>query len=483
MADFVPQVDYTSRDYASIREDLLNLIPLYAPQWVSRDPADFGIVLLELFAYMGDSLNYYIDRAANESFLSTASQRDSVLRIANVLGYTPVDSIPATTALTFFNSTAAPIIVPAGTQVASTTVVNGTNTQIIFETDTTVTVPAVGSINVASTEGETVYDEVAGTSDGTSDQEFILADTPVISNSISVTVNDTVYSPVTYIIDSGSADAVFYSTTDAEEVTTIIFGDGVSGRIPPANSEILVTYRIGGGVQGNVTVGTLSSIVTNFTPGLTVTNAAAASGGVDAESTDSIRLNAPAGIRAIQRAVSLRDYADLALQVPGVAKATATSEVYSSINLYLAPAGDAGTDGDGNLTSVFQQLGNRVSQFFIDKTPPNVSITLFPPTFVGVNITVTVNALPQYKRSIVKSNAEKSLQEILAFDNVQFSDRISLHYVIEALAATQGVAYSTPTLIARTDAAQSGIADAVFALNEIPRAGTITVTVTGGIED
>jgi uncharacterized phage protein gp47/JayE len=483
MADFVPQVDYTSRDYASIREDLINLIPLYAPQWVSRDPADFGIVLLEMFAYMGDSLNYYIDRSANESFLSTASQRDSVLRIANVLGYTPVDSIPATTTLSFFNSTTSPIVVPAGTQVASTTVVNGTNTQIIFETDVEVTVPSAGTINVASTEGETIYSEVVGTSDGTSDQEFILADTPVISNSISVTVNDTVYSPVTYIIDAGSADAVFYSTTDADEVTTIIFGDGVSGRIPPANSEILVTYRIGGGAQGNVTVGSLSSIVTNFTPGLTVTNASAASGGVDAESTDSIRLNAPASIRAIQRAVSLRDYADLALQVPGVAKATATSDVYSSINLYLAPAGDSGTDGFGNLTAVFQQLGNRVSQFFIDKTPPNVSITLLPPTFIGVNISVTVNALPQYKRSIVKKNAEKSLQEILAFDNVQFADRISLHYVIEALAATQGVAYSMPTLIARTDAAQSGIADAEFELNEIPRAGTITVTVTGGIED
>ena len=483
MADFVPQVDYTSRDYASIREDLINLIPLYAPQWVSRDPADFGIVLLEMFAYMGDSLNYYIDRAANESFLSTASQRDSVLRIANVLGYTPVDSIPATTTLSFFNSTAAPIVVPDGTQIASTTVVNGTNTQIIFETDAAVTVPANGNISVAATEGETVYEEVVGTSDGTSDQEFILSDTPVISNSISVTVNDTVYSPVTYIIDAGSSDAVFYSTTDADEVTTIIFGDGVSGRIPPANAEILVTYRIGGGAQGNVTVGTLNSIVTNFTPGLTVSNAAAASGGVDAESTDAIRLNAPASIRAIQRAVSLRDYADLALQVPGVAKATATSEVYSSINLYIAPAGDTGTDGSGNLTAVFQQLGNRIAQFFVDKTPPNVSITLLPPTFVGVNITVTVNALPQYKRSVVKSNAEKALQEILTFDNVQFADRISLHYVIEALAATQGVAYSNPTLIARVGAAQSGIADAVFALNEIPRAGTILVTVTGGIED
>jgi uncharacterized phage protein gp47/JayE len=483
MADFIPQVDYTSRDYASIREDLINLIPLYAPQWVSRDPADFGIILLEMFAYMGDSLNYYIDRAANESFLSTASQRDSVLRIASVLGYTPVDSIPATTTLTFFNSTAESIVVPAGTQVASTTIVDGASTQIIFETDAQVTVPSAGSINVEATEGETVYNEVVGNSNGTSDQEFILGDTPVISNSISVTVNDTVYSPVTYIIDAGSADPVFYSLTDAEEVTSITFGDGVSGRIPPANAEILVTYRVGGGSQGNVNAGTLTNITTNFTPGLTVTNAAAASGGVDAESTDNIRVNAPASIRAIQRAVSLKDYGDLALQVPGVAKAIATSEVYSSINLYIAPAGDPGTDSEGDLTAVFNQLGNKLALFFKDKTPPNVNITLLPPTFVGVNISVTVNALPQYKQSVVKKNAEKALQEILAFDNVQFADRISLHYIIEALSAAAGVSYSNPTLIARTDAPQTGINDAEFELNEIPRAGTITVTMSGGIED
>ena len=133
MANFVPQVDYTSRDYASIREDLINLIPLYAPDWVSRDPADFGIILLEMFSYMGDLLNYYVDRASNEAFLSTASQRDSILKIASVLGYTPTDSIPATVTLTFSNSTGASMVVPANTQVATTTVVNGVNTQIIFE--------------------------------------------------------------------------------------------------------------------------------------------------------------------------------------------------------------------------------------------------------------------------------------------------------------------------------------------------------------
>lgn len=482
MANFIPQVDYTSRDYESIREDLINLIPLYAPQWTSRDPADFGIILVELFSYMGDLLNYYIDRSANEAFLTTASQRDSVLKIAQILGYTPTNNIPATAVLTFNNSTGSSVVVPALTQVASSTVVNGANTQVIFETNEDLTVPANGSANVIATQGETVYSESVGSSDGTSDQSFSLSQTPVINNSVSVTVNDTVYSAVQYIIDSSSSDAVFYSSTDAEEVTTITFGDGVSGRIPPANAQILVTYRVGGGAAGNVNNGTLKDIITNYVSGLSVTNAEAASGGVDAESTDAIRVNAPASIRAINRAVSLRDYSDLAVQVPGVAKAAATSEVASSINIYLAPYGDTGVDGSGNLSTVFSALALNLQQFFIDKTPPNVTVSLFPPTFVEVNVTVNIQALPQYKQSVVKRNVEKALQEILAFDNVQFADRISLHYVIESLAKAAGVSYSTVQKLVRgDDVNQAQVVDVVCELNELPKAGTVTVTVSGGI--
>jgi hypothetical protein len=48
MADnYVPQVDYTSRDYEAIREDLIALIPNFAPKWTNRDPADFGMTMID----------------------------------------------------------------------------------------------------------------------------------------------------------------------------------------------------------------------------------------------------------------------------------------------------------------------------------------------------------------------------------------------------------------------------------------------------
>lgn len=117
--NYIPQVDYTSRDYASIREDLIDLIPEYAPLWTNRDPADFGMTILETFSYMGDILNYYIDKSANEAFISTASQRDNVLQLAKLLGYKPTESTAATVTVSFTNTTASPITVPALTQVAT----------------------------------------------------------------------------------------------------------------------------------------------------------------------------------------------------------------------------------------------------------------------------------------------------------------------------------------------------------------------------
>ena len=140
--NYVPSVDYTSRDYASILADMTTLIPNFSPAWTNRDPADFGMTILELFAYMGDLLNYYIDRSANESFITTATQRQSVLQLAKLLGYTPADSTPATVTLTFINSSASPITVPALTQVATSLIANATTSQIIYETDSAVTVGA-----------------------------------------------------------------------------------------------------------------------------------------------------------------------------------------------------------------------------------------------------------------------------------------------------------------------------------------------------
>jgi hypothetical protein len=92
--------DYTSRDYFSIKEDLLARAEQVLPEWTSRDSSDFGMLLIDLWAYMGDILHYYVDKAAQESFLETSTQRESILALANILDYIPAGRTPAQSSIT-----------------------------------------------------------------------------------------------------------------------------------------------------------------------------------------------------------------------------------------------------------------------------------------------------------------------------------------------------------------------------------------------
>jgi uncharacterized phage protein gp47/JayE len=82
-----PIIDYVTKDYDGFRQAMLNQIPLLLPNWTDRSETDFGIVLIELFAYVADILSYYQDRVANEAYLDTATQRRSVTELLRLIDY------------------------------------------------------------------------------------------------------------------------------------------------------------------------------------------------------------------------------------------------------------------------------------------------------------------------------------------------------------------------------------------------------------
>ena len=82
-----PIIDYVTKDYDGFRQAMLNHIPLLLPNWTDRSETDFGIVLIELFAYVADILSYYQDRVANEAYLDTATQRRSVTELLRLIDY------------------------------------------------------------------------------------------------------------------------------------------------------------------------------------------------------------------------------------------------------------------------------------------------------------------------------------------------------------------------------------------------------------
>ena len=94
-APIAPAIDYTNKDYTSFRNAMLALAAYRLPEWTDRSEADPGVLLIELFAYMGDIVLYYQDRIASELFLHSAAERRSVVNHLRLIGYELNPAMPA----------------------------------------------------------------------------------------------------------------------------------------------------------------------------------------------------------------------------------------------------------------------------------------------------------------------------------------------------------------------------------------------------
>jgi len=82
-----PDIDYLAKDYASFRRLMLDRLALLLPEWKERHEADFGVMLVEVLAYVGDQLSYQQDAVATEAYVGTARQRISLRRHGKLVDY------------------------------------------------------------------------------------------------------------------------------------------------------------------------------------------------------------------------------------------------------------------------------------------------------------------------------------------------------------------------------------------------------------
>jgi len=81
-------IDYTHREFTSIRADLMEIAERFYPDnFRDFSEASFGSLMLDAVAYVGDQLSFYLDYNVNETFLDTAYQYNNVLRHGRILGY------------------------------------------------------------------------------------------------------------------------------------------------------------------------------------------------------------------------------------------------------------------------------------------------------------------------------------------------------------------------------------------------------------
>lgn len=488
MSNNIPiAVNYTNRDFYSLRDDLVTRVQARVSEngktWSANDPADFGLALVEAFAYVGDVTNYYIDRVANEGFIGTATQRQSILDIASLFGYVPAGYRQSSLTLSFNNyDTTNVVTVPGGTQLSVDIVVGTSNIQLYFTTVLDIVIPAATDSNTpgtatglafhgysvdilpANAAGNAISNDIAGellgTSNGLTNQSYELANNQVVDNSVSVYVHNgnvfTKWTQVSNLADYGPIDTVYTLTTDSNNYVMVTFGDGVAGAVPTLGSAIKAVYTVGGGLIGNIeanqsfavhAVPVSSGYTVSDLASIKISSSVAATGGEDPESNDSIRVNAPAAIKTLRRAVTLTDYKDLALSVPNVGKAFAKATQPQTVALYIAPSvSDISTDYypgfDGaNIapTTSWNTLASTVSNYFSDKVQIGVSVNVLPPAYVPVNIDVQYDKQASYSHDQIISAIKYAIVYGYGFNFLDFNQVIYPEQIESSMMLTQGV--------------------------------------------
>ena len=83
-----PAIKYTSRDFNSIKQDLVEYAKRYYPHtFKDFSEAGFGSMMLDTVAYVGDILSFYLDYEVNETFLDTSIEYNNVLRLGKQMGF------------------------------------------------------------------------------------------------------------------------------------------------------------------------------------------------------------------------------------------------------------------------------------------------------------------------------------------------------------------------------------------------------------
>ena len=484
MADIIqvngrPVVDYMARDYDSLLAAMYALVPQKLPEWKDfQNEADFGNVMLQLFAYMGDILSYYQDRVANESFLATAQTRRSVIEHLRLIGYRLATAAPAAASLslTVPARVTDSVTVNKGDAFGTKSDKNKPSVRFEYTRDAALqidfsTVPVDAATNTKTfagipvEEGKLFKDEVLGASDGSANQRFTLArpglilhpgsegqpaqtDIVVLTQS-GATIDTWTLQESLAFSRAGQRDYVV--EIDENDQASIVFGDGSFGAIPANGATVRATYRAGGGAAGNVAPQTIVTIVNGpqlALLGAKVSNPAPASGGAERESIEHAVQHAPAVFRSLKRAVTAADYEALALNFKGVGKVRARAAGWNRITLYVAP------EGGGHVgQKVSDVLKSNLQAYFEDKRMLTHVIEIADVDYVAINVTAEIGVQSYYARADVTASVKAAASRLLDFDSVDFGQTIYLSKFYEVTESVEGVEYVNLTEFRRGDEA------------------------------
>ena len=368
----LPTPNLDNRTFSQLVEEAKARIRATAPEWTDLSQGDPGIVLLELFAFLTESLLYRVNLLPEKAYTE-------FLNLMGVQLYPPAAS---RVTLRFSRAKAGEAIeIPRGTRITVGRTAAGEEPPV-FSTIRAATMAAdATSIDVPAYNCELVIAEEANKGTGrpfqsvsakrppliapTGDElDFVLgveADAAALDERTAAIQHAgktyRVWREVSrfanlgedrhvYTLDRASGTVTFAPSAQvpSEEGGEALVPPKLLAEVPPLGAEIRLWYRRGGGTQGNVPAGALTTLRDPI-PTLEVTNSDPAVGGREGETLENALIRGPQSLFRLERAVTGRDYEMLALagsRAVQRARAFTTSTIWAhatpgTVELLLVP--------------------------------------------------------------------------------------------------------------------------------------------------
>ena len=386
-------------------------------------------VIVNVLAYCIHYMSFYLNMSINEVFLNSAQLRKNINLIVKHLNYVPRRKAGAEAIVTLAIKEASKPANP------STTLTIPKYTDFIVEGYHFYTTEEYILTNandytfegVILREGE--QKSQTETSTGLANQSFIIESAIIDEDGLEVYVDGTLWTNQNNIVGA-TEDTEMYSIEITEDsYVKIIFGDNIVGKIPDLGSTILIIYKECNGADGNnFSTFTLNDVLTDSLgvtydqSKITATTTQQSLGGVDEETIESIKLNAPKFYEAQNRMVTKGDYEAILSQHALVedinvwgGEEDTTNPVYGKVYIAIKPVGDFNltTAQKATLTAFMN------SRNVLTITPEFVDISYF-----HVDISGTIYYGQQYESqlNIVRDDVEQEIADF--FDEMDGFDSL-----------------------------------------------------------
>ena len=331
----IPSVNLDDRTFNQLVDEALQLARQAESGWEDLGPSDPGRILLELFAYLTDTMIYRINRLPEKVYVE-------LLNLMNVQ-LEPPAAARAELLFSREQSEEAEFEIPAGTQISAAGE-SEDGTPLVFVTREPARVPSgKNTVLVTAYHCEEHHGELLGTGSGLAGLTLLVDNPPIVARCdddrdliVGVQLHERPdvehYSMREYEGDHYRIWREVESFAEAEEDPFVFTCDRLSGSIqfapaartpqdeslpqrsaplgavPPAGMRIRAWYRSGGGVSGNVSRGSITNLLSPLPGAFKVTNPRPAFGGADPESVRNAMTRAPLEFNSLRRAVTASDF-------------------------------------------------------------------------------------------------------------------------------------------------------------------------------